>query len=102
MERVVITGIGLVTPLGVGNEESWRALLAGESGVAPITLFDASTFRVRFAGEVKSWDPLRFIDKKKLKEMDRFTQFAMGAAHLAVADARLELTDAEKEDAGCF
>src|SRR5499427_8890721 len=102
MERVVITGIGLVTPLGVGNEESWRALLAGESGVAPITLFDASTFRVRFAGEVKNWEPLRFIDKKKLKEMDRFTQFAMGAAEFAIADAKLELSAEEKDEAGCF
>jgi 3-oxoacyl-[acyl-carrier-protein] synthase II len=102
MERVVITGIGLVSPLGIGTEDSWRALLAGESGIAPITLFDASTFRVRFAGEVKNWDPLRFIDKKKLKEMDRFTQFAMGAAHYAVADAKLELSDEEKDEAGCF
>ena len=102
MERVVITGIGLVTPLGIGTEESWRALLAGESGVAPITLFDATTFRVRFAGEVKSWEPLRFIDKKKLKEMDRFTQFAMAAAQFAVADAKLELGEEEKEEAGCF
>ncbi len=102
MERVVITGIGLVTPVGIGTAESWRALLAGESGIGPISLFDCSTFRVRIAGEVKQWEPTRFIDKKKLKEMDRFTEFALGAAAMAVADAKLELTDAERERTGCF
>jgi 3-oxoacyl-[acyl-carrier-protein] synthase II len=102
MERVVVTGIGLVTPVGIGLAESWRALLAGESGIGPITLFDCSAFRVRIGGEVKSWEPIRFIEKKKLKEMDRFTEFALGAASMAVADAKLELTDAERERAGCF
>jgi 3-oxoacyl-[acyl-carrier-protein] synthase II len=102
MERVVITGVGLVTPMGIGTEVSWRALLAGQSGVAPITSFDASAFRVRFAGEVKAWEPLTFIDKKKLKELDRFAQFAMGAGKLAIDDAHLELTAEESDDAGCF
>ncbi len=101
-ERVVITGIGLVTPVGIGTSESWRALLAGESGIGPISLFDCSAFRVRIAGEVKSWEPTRFIDKKKLKEMDRFTEFALGAAAMAVQDAKLEMSDAERERAGCF
>jgi 3-oxoacyl-[acyl-carrier-protein] synthase II len=102
VERVVITGLGLVTPVGIGTTESWRALLAGESGIAPITNFDCSQFRVRIAGEVKGWDPTRFIEKKKLKEMDRFTEFAMGAAALAAADAKLELTPEERDEAGCF
>jgi 3-oxoacyl-[acyl-carrier-protein] synthase II len=102
MERVVITGIGLVTPVGIGTAESWRALLAGESGIGPITHFDASAFRVRFAGEVKDWDATRFVDKKKLKEMDRFTEFALGAAALAFADAKLELAEDERDEAGCF
>lgn len=102
MERVVITGIGLVTPVGIGTSESWRALLAGESGIGPISLFDCSANRVRIAGEVKGWEPTRFIDKKKLKEMDRFTEFALGAAAIAVGDAKLEMTDAERERAGCF
>jgi 3-oxoacyl-[acyl-carrier-protein] synthase II len=102
VERVVITGLGLVTPVGIGTTESWRALLAGESGIAPITNFDCSQFRVRIAGEVKGWEPTRFIDKKKLKEMDRFTEFAMGAAALAAADAKLELTPEEQDEAGCF
>jgi 3-oxoacyl-[acyl-carrier-protein] synthase II len=102
MERVVITGIGLVTPVGIGTAESWRALLAGESGIGPISLFDCSAFRVRIAGEVKGWEPTRFIDKKKLKEMDRFTELALGAAAMAFTDAKLELTDQERERAGCF
>jgi len=102
MERVVITGIGLVTPLGIGTQESWRALLSGESGIDKITLFDPAAFRVRFAGEVKGWDGTRFVPKKKLKEMDRFTQFAVGAATLAFADAQLELSDEDRDEAGCF
>jgi 3-oxoacyl-[acyl-carrier-protein] synthase II len=102
MERVVITGIGLVTPLGIGTSETWRALLAGESGIGPITRFDCSQFRVRIAGEVKGWDPSRWIDKKKNKEMDRFTEFAVGAAALAFDDAKLELSERERERAGCF
>ena len=89
MERVVITGIGLVTPVAVGRAETWSALLEGKSGIAPITLFDCSAFRVRFAGEVKNWDGTRFIEKKKLKEMDRFTEFALGAADMAIKDAKL-------------
>jgi 3-oxoacyl-[acyl-carrier-protein] synthase II len=102
MERVVITGIGLVTPVGIGTSESWRALLAGESGIGPISLFDCAAFRVRIAGEVTGWEPTRFIEKKRLKEMDRFTEFALGAAAMAVQDAKLEMSDAERERAGCF
>ncbi len=102
MERVVITGMGLVTPVGIGRVESWQALLAGTSGAGPITQFDASAFRVRFACEVKGWDGARFVDKKKLKEMDRFTEFACGAARMAIEDAQLELTEEERNEAGCF
>jgi 3-oxoacyl-[acyl-carrier-protein] synthase II len=102
MERVVITGIGLVTPMGIGTANSWQAMLAGKSGIAPISLFETSAFRVKIAGEVKGWDPLRFVDKKKLKEMDRFTEFAMGAATFAIEDAKLELTEEEKDETGCF
>ena len=102
MERVVITGIGLVTPLGVGTSETWRALLAGESGIGPITRFDCSQFRVRIGGEVKGWEPSRWIDKKKNKEMDRFTEFAVGAAAMAFEDSKLELSERDRERAGCF
>ena len=83
MQRVVITGIGLVTPVGVGLRDFWDALLAGKSGAGPITLFDASAFRVRFAAEVKNWDGTQYVEKKKLKEMDRFIEFACGAASMA-------------------
>jgi 3-oxoacyl-[acyl-carrier-protein] synthase II len=102
MERVVITGVGLVAPVGLGTEPVWNALLAGESGIGPITLFDTTSYRVRIAGEVKGWEPTQFIEKKKLKEMDRFTQFAMAAGKFAIDDAKLELTDAERDEAGCF
>jgi 3-oxoacyl-[acyl-carrier-protein] synthase II len=102
MERVVITGIGLVTPAGIGTRESWRALLDGESGIAPITLFDCAAFRVRIAGEVKGWEPTRWIEKKKLKEMDRFMEFAVGTAAMAMSDAELHLTEAGQLRAGCF
>jgi 3-oxoacyl-[acyl-carrier-protein] synthase II len=102
MDRVVITGIGLVTPVGIGTLEPWHALLAGESGIGPITRFDATRFRARIAGEVKGWDGARWVEKKRLKEMDRFTEFALGAAALGVADAGLELTEEERPRAGCL
>jgi 3-oxoacyl-[acyl-carrier-protein] synthase II len=102
VERVVITGIGLITPLGVGTLETWLALLAGTPGIGPITQFDCSTFRVRIAGEVKAWEPTRWIERKKLKEMDRFTAFALGAAAIAMSDAKLELSEEGRLRAGCF
>jgi 3-oxoacyl-[acyl-carrier-protein] synthase II len=102
MERVVITGIGLVTPVGIGTQEAWRALLAGQNGIGPIRQFDCSAFRVRIAGEVKGWEPTRWIERKKLKEMDRFTELALGAAAMAVDDAKLELSESERARAGCF
>jgi 3-oxoacyl-[acyl-carrier-protein] synthase II len=102
MVRVVITGIGLVTPVGVGTAEAWQALLDGRNGIGPITRFDCSAFRARIAGEVKGWEPTRWIERKKLKEMDRFTEFALGAASMAIADSKLELTDEGRDRAGCF
>jgi 3-oxoacyl-[acyl-carrier-protein] synthase II len=102
MERVVVTGIGLVTPCGIGTRETWSAVLDGKSGAGPITLFDASTFRCRIAAEVKNWDVSPFADKKRQKELDRVHEFALGAARFAVDDAKLELTDEEKNEAGCF
>jgi 3-oxoacyl-[acyl-carrier-protein] synthase II len=99
--RVVITGMGLVTPCGIGAEQTWSALLSGRSGIGPISLFDASRHATRIAGEVRDWDPLAFIEKRRLKEVDRFAEFAMGAARLAIEDAGLELTDQERELAAC-
>jgi 3-oxoacyl-[acyl-carrier-protein] synthase II len=102
MERVVVTGLGMVSPVGLDVESTWRALIAGESGVAPITHFDTTQYRVKIAAEVKGYDPSLYIEKKKQKEMDRFTEFAMGAAHMAFEDAKLQLSDEERELAGCF
>ncbi|MEK6608229.1 MAG: beta-ketoacyl-ACP synthase II [Myxococcota bacterium] len=100
--RVVVTGIGLVTPLAVGTEETWQALLSGRSGVGPITLFDASQYTSRIAGEVSDFDPTRFLDKREAKWMDRFLQFAVAAAELAKVDAGLDVPEAEAERAGCY
>jgi 3-oxoacyl-[acyl-carrier-protein] synthase II len=85
--RVVVTGVGLVSPVGIGTGETWQALLAGRSGAAAITLFDASQHSTRFACEVKGFDPLRWMDKKDVKKADRFIQFAIAASDLALADA---------------
>ena len=87
--RVVITGIGLITPLGVGTEPTWSALLEGRSGVGPITRFDASDFSVQIAGEVTDFDPLVWVAKKEARHMDRFIHFAIAAAQLAFDDAGL-------------
>src|ERR671913_55839 len=95
--RVVVTGVGLVSPVGMGTQANWDALWAGTSGIAPITRFDASAFSTRFAGEVKNFDPLQFIEKKELKKMDIFIQFAVAAAQFAMDDAELK-TSPETED----
>jgi len=91
--RVVVTGIGLVSSLGIGTEANWQALLAGKSGVAKITKFDASQFATRIAGEVKHFDPLAFIEKKDIKKMDVFIQYAIAASQFAVDDAALQITE---------
>jgi 3-oxoacyl-[acyl-carrier-protein] synthase II len=99
---VVITGIGLVTPVGIGTEETWRALLAGQSGAAPITLFDASAHATTFACEVKGFDPTRWLDKRLAKTLDRFVQLALVAAQMAKDDAGLEWPESEAERVGVF
>ena len=88
--RVVVTGLGLVTPVGNTVEDTWAALLAGRSGAAPITKFDASNQDVKFACEVKGFDPLQYMDKKESRRYDLFAQFALGAAHQAVVQAGLD------------
>jgi 3-oxoacyl-[acyl-carrier-protein] synthase II len=90
--RVVVTGIGLVSPVGIGTQTNWEALCGGVSGIGPITRFDASAFSTRFAGEVKNFDPLQFIEKKELKKMDIFIQFAMAASQFAIENAKLDIT----------
>jgi 3-oxoacyl-[acyl-carrier-protein] synthase II len=94
---VAVTGLGLVSPLGIGNSENWSALLAGASGVGPITRFDASRFTSRIAGEVKNFDPSRYIEKKEIKKMDTFIQYAMAAAQFAMEDSALPVSDANRE-----
>lgn len=98
--RVVVTGIGLVTSLGIGTDATWAALLAGTSGAGPITKFDASQFATRFACEVKGFDPLAFVEKKDVKKMDVFIQYAIAASHFAMADSGLEITPALAPDVG--
>lgn len=102
MERVVITGIGLVTPNGIGTSESWRSVLEGQSGIAPITLFDASQHATRFAGEVKGFVAEQFIPRKKLKEMGRFAHLAIAASKLCIDDAAITFTDEDREACGTY
>jgi len=90
--RVVVTGIGLVSSLGIGTDANWEALCAGRSGIGTITKFDASQFTTRIAGEVKNFDPLRFIEKKDVKKMDVFIQYAIAASQFAMDDASLRIT----------
>ncbi len=98
--RVVVTGIGLVTPLAIGTEETWKHLLAGTSGIAAITHFDATAFAARIAGEVKGFDPQVWVDKKDVKKMDRFIQFAIAASDIAMKDAHLQVSAADAERVG--
>ena len=100
--RVVVTGVGLVSPVGIGTQANWDALRAGTSGIGPITRFDAAAFSTRFAGEVKNFDPLQFIEKKELKKMDIFIQFAVAASQFAMEDARLTVTPDFADRIGVF
>ena len=103
MERVVVTGLGLVIPNGIGVSEPWKRLLAGESAIGKITRFDASDYPATVAGEVRDFDFDRFTpDKRKVRELDRFSQFAIAATKIAFEDAKLELTDEERESAGAI
>jgi len=94
--------VGLVSPLGIGTQANWEALLAGCSGIGPITHFDATQFSARIAGEVKGFDPLRFIDKKDVKKMDVFIQFAIAASQFAMDDASLSITEDVATRVGVF
>jgi 3-oxoacyl-[acyl-carrier-protein] synthase II len=97
-----VTGIGLVSPLGIGTEANWEAMLAGRSGIGPITRFDASQYSARIAGEVKNFDPLQFVDKKDVKKMDIFIQFALAASQFAVDDAKLDVTPELADHVGVY
>jgi 3-oxoacyl-[acyl-carrier-protein] synthase II len=98
----VVTGVGLVSPLAIGTQANWEAILAGKSGIGPITRFDASLYSARIAGEVQGFDPLQFVDKKDVKKMDVFIQFALAASQFAVDDARLEVTPGMADSVGVY
>ena len=95
LKRVVITGIGAVTPLGNTAPDTWRAMINGVSGIAPITSFDTTNYKTHFAGEVKGFDPMKVMDRKEARKMDRFSQFSVCVADEALRDSGLDL---EKED----
>ncbi|MDP2725988.1 MAG: beta-ketoacyl synthase N-terminal-like domain-containing protein, partial [Dehalococcoidia bacterium] len=99
-KRVVITGLGMVSPLGLDVESTWQALIAGRSGAGPITLFDPEGYDTRFAAEVKGFDPAQYIDRKEVRRQDRFTHFALVAALQAVERADLKIGPHNAEDIG--
>lgn len=100
--RVVITGIGLVTPLGLGKEVNWQALLEGRSGISLISRFDTSRFSTKIAGEIKNFDPQQFMDRKEARKMDLFVQYAIAAAQLAVDDSGIDPAKLEGERTGVY
>jgi 3-oxoacyl-[acyl-carrier-protein] synthase II len=102
--RVVVTGVGLVTPVGIGTEETWQALLAGRSGIAPITRFDASRFSTRIAGEVKGFEPTRWMGAREARTTlaDPFIQYAIAAGAMAMSDSGLTIEGELCERVGCF
>ncbi len=102
MKRVVITGVGAVTPVGIGKEEVWKNIKAGVCGVGPITRFDASEYACQIAAEVKDFDVTKYIDKKEAKRMDLFVQYAVAGAKMAVEDAGLTMENENPERVGCI
>lgn len=98
--RIVVTGVGLVSPLGIGTDVTWRRLLAGESGIGPITRFDASEYTSRIVGEVEGFDPLNWVEKKEVKKSDVFIHYAIAASQFAVDDAKLVVGEGEASRVG--
>ncbi len=99
-KRVVVTGLGAITPIGNTLAEYWDGLLSGRNGIGPITLFDASRHACKIAGEVKGYDPHEYLDRKEAKRMDRFAQFAVSASKQAIADAQFAINDLNAEQVG--
>src|SRR5438128_1954349 len=98
--RVVVTGIGMVTPVGLDVKSSWSAIKAGKSGVAPITLFDASDYLVKIAAEVKGFDPTQYMPAKEVRRRDRYQLFVVAAAKQAVESSGIKLTDSNRHRVG--
>ena len=99
--RVVVTGLGMVASVGVGVEEPWKNLVEGKSGIGPITRFDSKDFDTHFAGEVKNFDPTNWIDKREVKKIDLYAQYAMAAAKIAVADSKIDFKAMDAKRGGC-
>lgn len=100
--RVVITGIGMISPLGIGNQENWDGLIRGRSGIGPITRFDAGDYPCRIAGEVKGFNPEDWVPKKDVKKMDLFIHYAMAASEIAMRDAAFQVIPSEADRVGVF
>ncbi|HEY9729609.1 MAG TPA: beta-ketoacyl synthase N-terminal-like domain-containing protein, partial [Chroococcales cyanobacterium] len=100
LKRVVVTGLGAITPIGNTLAEYWEGLLSGRNGIGPITLFDPSRHDCRFAGEVKGFDPHQYMERKEAKRMDRFAQFGVSASKQAIADAQFVINDLNAEQVG--
>ncbi len=100
--RVVVTGLGLVSPVGVGVEEAWKSIVAGKSGIGPITQFDAASFPTRIAGEVKGFQPELYMDRKEVRRNDRFIQYALAAADMAMKDSGLDMGKEDGERVGAI
>ena len=98
--RVVITGLGALTPIGNTLKDYWNGLVEGRSGAAPITYFDASKFKTQFACELKNFDPLNFFEKKDIRKYDRFTQYALVSTDEAVIDSGIDLEKEDKDQIG--
>ena len=100
LKRVVVTGIGAITPLGNTVDETWDNMVKGVSGAAPITNFDATNFKTKFACEVKNFNPLDFLDRKEARKMDPFTQFGVICADQAIEDAKLNIENSDPDRIG--
>ena len=100
--RVVVTGIGTVNPVGNNVDEFWNGLIAGKSGIGPVTLCDASDLSCQVAGEVKGFDPLQYLEKKEARHMARFTQFAIAASKMAMENADLDSSKEDQERFGIY
>lgn len=99
-KRVVVTGLGAITPIGIGVEEYWQSLLAGKSGIGKVTRFDVSEYGTQIAGEVKGFEPGNFMDKKEARRMDRFTQYAVAASKMALEHSGLDLEKTNRDRVG--
>lgn len=100
MRRVVITGLGAVTPIGIGKDEFWSSLIQGKSGIGPITRFDTENFTAKIAAEIKDFNAEDFLDKREARRMDRFAQYAVAAAKLAIKDGNIDLDTVDRNNVG--